>query len=69
MSVNAPTGAMTLLDTELRLILEALDKHQPLDGANQELKFRAIKKLRQELEIKERPFVARKEQDNEKQSG
>lgn len=61
MPVNAPTGAMTLLDTELRVILAALDAYWPLNGAEQELKFRAAKKLRQELEIKERPFVARRE--------
>ena len=65
--MNAPTGVMTLLDTELRLLLAALDVYHPVDGANQEIRHRAMKKLRQELEIKERPFVARRE-SNEKQS-
>ena len=67
--MTAPSGAMTLLDTELRVILAALESYWPLNGAEQELKFRAVKKLRQELEIKERPYVTRRENGNEKQSG
>ena len=67
--MNAPTGAMTLLDTELRVILAALEEYWPNNGAEQELKFRAVKKLRQELEIKERPYVTRRENGNEKQMG
>ena len=58
--MTAPTGAMTLLDTELRVILDALDGHQVNDPASQELLWRAKKKIAAELALKERPFVAQK---------
>lgn len=57
--MTAPTGTMHLTDTELRLILDALENHHPADGPRQELRRRAMRKVAAELAIKERPHIER----------
>jgi len=59
--MTAPCGVMTLLDTELRAILAALDASVPENyGPDWEIHRRARKKVAQELALKERPFLEKK---------
>lgn len=58
--MTAPCGVMTLLDTELRAILTALDAAVPPNyGPDWEVHRRARAKVAQELALKERPFINR----------
>jgi hypothetical protein len=65
MTITTQSGEnIPLLDTELQVVLEALDAYQPPRlGPDDTIRIRARKKIAQALSIAQRPFLERTNAD------